>query len=91
MMGWHGYPAGGLELFGLLIIAVVGIMFFARRGAIRQAPKSWRNRSRTRSALEVAELRYARGDISRDEFLEISNDLYLTDSHHRSKRKRSKQ
>ena len=89
MMGQHGYPAGGLDLFGLLVIAIIGVIFFARRGMLRRPSGHWRNRSGTRSALEVAELRYARGEIKRDEFLEITNDLYLAGDSYPQKPKRS--
>lgn len=91
MMGWHGYPAGGLDLVGLLVLAVFGLLFWGRRHGTRLRPASRRSRDRSRSALEVAEQRYARGEISREEFLDITNDLYLMHSDYPEKRKRSEQ
>lgn len=89
MMGWHGYPAGGLDLVGLLVLAVFGLLFWGRQHGMRLRPAPRRSRDRSRSALEVAEQRYARGEISREEFLDITNDLYLTQSNYPEKRKRS--
>jgi uncharacterized membrane protein len=90
MMGWHGYA--GLDwTTGLFVIVLVGTLVWVLRGGLSAHLGSRSTRSRSRSALEIAQERYARGEISRDEFLDISNDLYLTNSNYQQKRKRSEQ
>ena len=88
MMGWHGYP--GLdwtpELFAIIL---VGVLIWALRGGISERLKARNKRSRSRSALDIATERYARGEISREEFLDITNDLYLVGLDYPPKRKRS--
>jgi len=88
MMGWHGYP--GFDWTSILfVIVIAGILVWGLRGSLGARFKSGRTGSSPRSALDVAKERYARGEISRDEFLDIANDLYLTDSNYPQKRKRS--
>jgi putative membrane protein len=90
MMGWHGYA--GLDwTTGLFVIVLAGILVWTLRGSLSERLGSRHTRSRSHSALDIAQERYARGEISRDEFLEITNDLYLTNSNYQQKRKRSEQ
>ncbi len=55
-------------MFLLLILAIV-IIYFAVRD------KNPVDKSRTPSALEILERRYARGEINREEFLNLKKDL----------------
>lgn len=79
MMGWHGYP--GFDWTSILFVVVITAMLvWGFRSGVGKHFRSGRKRSSSRSALDIAKERYARGEISRDEFLDIANDLYLTDS-----------
>ncbi|MCZ2074592.1 MAG: hypothetical protein LC130_06270 [Bryobacterales bacterium] len=89
MMGWHGFPLGGFDVAGFLGIAAVVLLIWGRRLGMRRPAAFRRHHTTSSSALEVAKRRYARGEISRDEFLDIANDLYLTDSAYPEKPKRS--
>lgn len=90
MMGWHGFTLGGFDVVGLLGIAVVTLLIWWQHLGMRRPTVLRRSRPTVSpSALEVAKQRYARGEISRDEFLDITHDLYLTDSAYPEKRKRS--
>jgi len=80
----HGYRyGGGLEVFHiifmvLLIVAVAMLVVWLvtsfRRGQLlhEHAPPA---RAATDTALQEARMRYARGEMSREEFLQISTDL----------------
>ncbi len=88
MMGWHGYSGFDWtpELF---VIVLAGILVWALRSSLSERLRPRNTRSRLRSAVDIATERYARGEISRDEFLDITNDLYLVNSDYQQKRKRS--
>lgn len=90
MMGWNGYHTSGIDwVIGLLVVFMIGLLIRAWwHGAGREALVR-HSGTRSRSALELAEVRYARGEISRDEFLDIVNDLHLSNSEFKRKRKRS--
>ncbi len=87
MMGWHGASTAGSDLItGMLIAGVVAVLFLRlRHHSFRLVSR--RPHTQTTSALTVAELRYARGEISREEFLDIVNDPYLADAELKFKRK----
>ena len=87
MMGWQGVSTAGSDLItGMLIAGVAAVLFLRlRHHSFRLVSR--RPRTQTVSALTVAELRYARGEISREEFLDIVNDLYLADTELKFKRK----
>ena len=90
MMGWHGYS--GLDwTTGLFVIVLAGILVWTLRGGLSERLGSRNTRPRSHSALEIAKERYARGEISRDEFLDMTNDLYLVNSNFKQKHKRSEQ
>jgi uncharacterized membrane protein len=90
MMGWNGYQTGGTDwVVGLLIVFMVGFLIRMLWHGVGRGMLDRRNATGSRSALEQAEVRYARGEISRDEFLDMVNDLYLADSEFKRKRKRS--
>ena len=68
MYEWHGF-GGGMWIFWILIlIALVWFVAFAAR----QAGNS---QKREKSALEILKERYARGEIDRDEFKQMRDDL----------------
>jgi uncharacterized membrane protein len=89
MMGWNGYQASSTDwMIGLLIIFMIGLLIRLLWHGVGRGMVTRRS-SGSRSALELAEVRYAQGEISRDEFLDLVNDLYLADSEFKHKRKRS--
>lgn len=69
MYEWHGFGGGMMWIFWILIlIALVWFVVFAGR----QAGDS---QKREKSALEILKERYARGEIDRDEFKQMRDDL----------------
>ncbi len=80
MWGWgwghgaYGFPfwllAGGFRLVVLAAI-VVGVVFVAR-GFARQG--GWRGH-REESALDILQKRYARGEITREQYEEMKKNL----------------
>jgi uncharacterized membrane protein len=87
MMGWHGVSTAGSDLITGMLVAGVAIMLFFRLRHHTPWVFLRRPHAQLMSALNVAELRYARGEISRDEFLDIVNDLNLADAELKFKRK----
>jgi len=77
-MGWHGDWAWWMPFHGVLwllvVVAVIaGIVLLVRflwHGGDRRAAQSGR-----RSALDILEERYARGELQREEFLQRKKDL----------------
>lgn len=69
MYEWHGYGGGMMWIFWILIIvALVWFVAFAtRRGGFTS--------ERKKTALEILQERYARGEIDRDEFQQKQKDL----------------
>lgn len=77
MYQWHGWDwgcgAGGMMGFGMLLAwivpigLIVALVMFVNRGN-STPPQSER-------ALDILEKAYARGEISRDDFLTKRNDL----------------
>ena len=80
--GWmHGY--GGMGLLGGLIglifnlVVIVGIAWLVI-WAVRRftgADGNWSRSAGSQSPREVLELRYARGEITRDQFRQMLKDL----------------
>ena len=69
MYEWHGFGAGMMWIFWILIlVAMAGFVAFAAR----QAGAS---QKREKSALEILQERYARGEIDRDQFMQMRDDL----------------
>ncbi len=64
--GWGGMGLGMLLFWGLLIAALVALFRVSCRSG---------NRKTEKSALDLLEERYARGEIGRDEFEQIRRDL----------------
>jgi len=83
MMWWHMAPIGGwgwgwmvggwlmmVAFWAVIIFLVVwAVRTFARPSGLQQAPSS------PRSPLDIAKERYARGEITREEFEEIRRTL----------------
>ena len=75
---WHGF-VGWFVPF-LVIVLMVGLAVWAilrltGPGRLAMAPADWSPGRRTDSALELVRARYAQGEISRDEFVQLSSDL----------------
>lgn len=89
--GWHMGGGNWLwGLFGILLmiafwVGIIVLAFFAIRAIGRSArspedrPDEYARRpgtdARGESALEILQARYARGEISREEYLEMKRDL----------------
>jgi uncharacterized membrane protein len=80
--GWHGVVAWLIPVLFLLVLAGLVIFIVLRLAGQRQpalapAPAGWfpTRTSRADQALDHVRLRYARGEISREEFLQTSADL----------------
>ncbi len=74
-MGWMGVMmlANALLGLGLLALVVVGVIAGIRW--ISRSPGGPRGSASPSRALEVARERYARGEISREEFQRLREDL----------------
>jgi putative membrane protein len=69
MYEWHGYGGGMMWIFWILLIGVlIGFVAFASRRANTRSGAE-------RSALEILQERYARGEIEREEFEQKRKDL----------------
>ena len=71
-MGWWMVIGGILMLVlwgGLIALVVWGIMALVRRGG------SGGNAAERRSALDIAKERYARGEITREQYQQMREDL----------------
>ncbi len=86
MMGWAGSSID--MMMGVLTIFVIGILVRMWWHGVGQSMMSQRDDTVSRDALELAEVRYAQGEISRDEFMDIVDDLSLADADFKPKRKR---
>ena len=76
MMGnGYGYGFGGLWmiLFLVLIVAVVVLIARGAGGARWSPPASKEVHHQT--AMQILEERYARGEVNREEYLQIKRDL----------------
>jgi putative membrane protein len=70
MMGWMPFGGGWAILLWVVIIGLIvwGVTALTRRS-------NTRHDTGARSALDIARERYARGEISGDEFAQIERDL----------------
>jgi hypothetical protein len=79
-----GLPAPlafGLEWAGLLLVAIGGLVWLSRNGV----SQFWRRNSHSDSdAWDYLRERYAKGDISREEYLRVASDLEANEQRHRS-------
>jgi len=75
MRGWPGYPMHG---WGFPIGAVVAVLVVSGLVAaviVLSVRLARRNGRRTSEAIEIAKARYARGEISKNEFEVLMKDL----------------
>jgi putative membrane protein len=63
---WIFFPIGGFVVFFILIVLVLFLLL--RRPSQRTGPE-------TESALDILKKRYARGEISREEFEKMRQDI----------------
>lgn len=68
---------GGMWVFPLLmlIMMIVGLFLFAGRGMGFCGARSLRTDASGESALEMAKKRYAKGEITKQQFEELKRDL----------------
>jgi putative membrane protein len=87
MMGWQGYS--GFDWTAIVfVVALVGVLFWALRSSLGEhSGARGDTTSPEQSALEIAKERYARGEMSREEFLDVTNDLYLANADFKQKHK----
>jgi uncharacterized membrane protein len=80
----HGPGPFAWLVFALLLVAVVGLIVVAARWWLVSrssglgagvSPSVPSGLSGLEEALQIARLRYARGEMSRDEFLQVTEDL----------------
>ena len=71
-MGWDmfGYGYGGLLMWLLLIVLVVVVVYF-----IFRQQTVGRSSTTNETPLEILKKRYARGEISKEEYDRMKNDL----------------
>ncbi|NNM67905.1 MAG: SHOCT domain-containing protein [Spirochaetales bacterium] len=69
--GWGGMVLGLFVLIGLVVAVIAGVRSFLRTEHHPSATSG----SHEENALEVLKKRYARGEISREEYLRIREDL----------------
>ncbi len=86
--GLHMLWGGGIVMIvfwlGVILLALWGFrQLVSREGWAQAADRS------SASALEIAQARYARGEISREQYLALLEDLELNDSLPVGKSKRS--
>jgi hypothetical protein len=71
----------GLEWTGLLLVAIVVLVWLTRHGV----SQFWRRNSDSNSrAWDFLRERYAKGDISREEYQRVASDLEADEQRHRS-------
>jgi len=68
MYEWHGF--GGMSMWILWILIVVALIWLATSATRRDRDPG----KQEKSALEILEERYARGEIDRDEYLQKRDD-----------------
>lgn len=69
MMNWWGFPMGFMML--IPVVVVILLLWPLFKGAGRQELPS----VRAETALDIIQKRYARGEISREEYLSMKDDL----------------
>jgi putative membrane protein len=71
--GYGGYGAFGMIIWVIILIAIVALVVWLVRSLA--GPSAQHMPPRRSAGLDVLEERYARGEISRDEYLETKRDL----------------
>jgi putative membrane protein len=75
MRGWPAYPVHGWGFPIGFIVAVLVIAGLVAAVIVLSVRLARRERHRTSEAIEIAKARYARGEISKNEFEELKRDL----------------
>jgi len=79
MRGW-GYPMGFLStilMFLFWIAVIVAILFLIRWLVVSTRHHTDRKAGSTDSALEILKIRYAKGEINKEEFEQKKRDLEI--------------
>ncbi len=77
-MGWHngwGMMGSGWFFWLLLLILIGLIVWLFIRSASAQAERSGPSRTNQETPLEILQKRYARGEISQQEYQQLRGDL----------------
>ena len=69
MYEWHGYGGGMMWIFWILLLAALAVF------AVVLTRRRENDSDQEKSAIEILQERYARGEISREEYLQILEDL----------------
>ena len=69
MYEWHGYGGGMMWIFWILLLLALAVFVVI----LTRRQQNTNNRDKT--ALEILQDRYARGEIDRDEYLQKRDDL----------------
>ncbi len=75
--GWWMWIAGGLMML-LFWAVVIALAFFAIRAVIRSGGRSsgtTQSINRNQAPLDILKERYARGEITREEYMNMRSDL----------------
>lgn len=65
--GWGGMGIGMLLFWGVLIFIVIAL--------VRSGSRSCSSRGKTKTALDILEERYAKGEISKSDFDRMKQDI----------------
>jgi putative membrane protein len=76
----YGFGFGGLWMILFLVLIVAVVVLIARgAGGARWSPPAGKE-AHHQSAMQILEERYARGEVNREEYLQIKRDLETNDS-----------
>ncbi|MGM0502365.1 MAG: SHOCT domain-containing protein [Bacillota bacterium] len=83
--GWHhwggrfmGFGGGGMIMMIIWLVVIVGlIIFLVKQFSNNSSTRDYRNykSNSQKDPLEIAKKRYANGEIDKEEFQEIKNEL----------------
>lgn len=79
-LGWGGMWFGWLMMIGFTVAVVVLVAWLIRLSmpASRVGGASAGNEQQAQSVLEILQARYARGEISKEEYLDTRATLFLS-------------
>jgi len=82
MMGPEHFGWSGMWIFPVIVLTVMLVMAYLMFGRGRlpwqDSPQYREPRFAPETALEILEKRYVRGEIKREEFVEMKKDMELT-------------
>ncbi len=76
--GWGGMWFGWLLMIGFTVAVVVLVIWLIRLSTPVQANRAPENEPRTQPALDILQARYARGEITKEEYLDARATLLRT-------------